>query len=129
MSYRGPQPVRQNRQHIDHHLQFAGHTATWRQWVSADVGIPEAGIGATAYYREQIITALMGAAEAGNTPRLSERQSLAGMVIDGSIELVTREQLGRQVEISWQGDIYRVEAESVRSPVAGSFVTIIKRGQ
>ncbi len=129
MSYRGPQPARQNRQHIDHHMTFAGHTATWRQWVSSDDGIPVAGIGASAYYREQQITALMGAALQGDTPRIGERQTLAGMVAEGAIEMVTRQKMGRQDEVRWQGDIYRVEADSVWSPVAGSFVTVIKRGQ
>jgi len=129
MPYSGPNNARIRAQTRNANFLHAGHTATWRRWVSADVGVPALGIDASAYYTERLITALMGAALQGDTPRIGERQSVAGMIAEGSIEMVTREKMGRQDEVRWQDDIYRVEAESVFSPLTSTYVTVVKRGQ
>ena len=107
--YRGPDRARMQRAYVDI-FKHAGHTAIWRQWVSAVSGNADAGLGATDYYREQTITAVISP-----LAPLGERVMALGTLLSGDVQIATREQLGARDEIIWRGKTYRVESEPVRA--------------
>ena len=125
MSYRGPQPKRATLQ-ASAMFRWAGHTATWNQWVSASAGVPAAGIGETDYYRQQLITGSFGNSI---NPRILQRQQAAGMIFDADILAVTREKFGPRDTVDWNGDSFRVESEPVQSKINQLWVSQLKRGQ
>lgn len=122
MTYRGPrkQRIQQQQAAIFEH---AGHVVTWRRYVSASAGVPAAGIGSAPRYVERQITALFYPLE------LAEGQRAAGMIVTSEFKATTREPLGRQDELVWQGATYRVESEATPATMPGTFVSVIKRGQ
>lgn len=105
--------------------QYAGVTATWRQYVSASAGIPEAGIGDGQYYRTQTITGQFGVML--SPPKIGEGNGAAGQIAAGLFQMVSRERIGRQDEIIYNSAYYRVESDPVPAPLAGWWVTQIKR--
>lgn len=120
MSYRGPNARRVATQEHDI-FRYAGFTATWRQFVSATSGTPAAGLPGSSYYREQTITALFGAASQ------PERQTPGGMIAAAELFVTTRETLGRQDELIWRGQTYRIESDPVPAPVTNQWISHIKR--
>jgi hypothetical protein len=106
--------------------RYAGNTATWRAFVSATSGVPEAGIGSAVFYREQTITAHFGVMLAA--PRLGESVSPVGQIAAGMFQMTTREKIGREDEIVWQGATYRIEAAPVPATMLGWWITTLKRG-
>ncbi len=122
--YSRPDKRRLN-QNAERIYQFAGVTATWRQYVSASAGVPEAGIGETPFYRTQTITGQFGVML--NLPKLGEQVAAPGMIAAGMFQMVTREHIGRQDEIIYNSAFYRVEADPVPDELAGWWVTQIKR--
>ncbi len=105
--------------------QFAGSTATWRQYMSASAGVPEAGIGDQFYYRSQTITGQFGVML--NLPKIGENVAAPGLIAAGMFQMVTREKVGRQDEIQYNGALYRVESDPVPAQLVGWWVTQIKR--
>ena len=107
-------------------FQYAGNTATLRTYVSASAGVPEAGLGDAAYYAQRTITAQFGSNI--NPPRNMENVAAAGLIAAGMFQMVSRERVGRQDEIIWQGSTYRADSDPVPSVLPGWWVTILKRG-
>lgn len=105
--------------------QYAGVTATWKQYVSASAGIPEAGIGDGQYYRTQTITGQFGTMI--GLPRIGESNGAVGQIMAGMFQVVSRERITRQDEIVYNGSLYRVESDPVPAQLAGWWVTQIKR--
>lgn len=124
MSYRGLNSGRLRAQ-VDSITRDVGFTGTWRKYVSATTGVPEMGLNASAFYAERIITAQLGRFGAPNSP---EQQSPAGMIAAGAFDIITREKLERQDEFIWRGTAYRVEGDSIPSPLNNTFITRVKRG-
>lgn len=124
MAYRGPQSRRQARQ-SQQALQYAGVTATWRQFVSAAGGNEDVGLEDTEYWREQIVTASLGDIDIA---RLPEHQTPAGLIAKGDLYCVTREKFNREDELVWRGDTYRVESDPVRATINQGWVSLLKRG-
>lgn len=122
--YSRPDKKRMNTQ-AERIYQFAGSTATWRQYVSASGGVPEAGIGDTYYFRQQTITGQFGVML--NTPKVMENAGAAGEIAAGTFQIVTRERLGRRDEILFNGATHRVESDPVPATLVGWWVTQIKR--
>lgn len=124
MSYRGPQPNRHFLQATDL-FQHAGYTATWYQFVSASAsGTRVAGFGSAYFYRQQVITGVFG----NNVPAsLIEKQRAAGVIAAGDVQLVSREQIGRQDRLIWRGIKYNIESDPVPSRMAGLWVTVLRR--
>ena len=80
------------------------------------------------FYRKQLITAHFG--DSNPTQRgTMERQRGAGMIMVGDVYCVTREQVGTRDFIEWNGDVYRVESEPVKSALDGQWISQLKRGQ
>src|SRR3990167_8976861 len=127
MSYRGPQALRIQQQRTDSYT-FAGHTAIWRQYISASAGLDYGGDGPTPYYRQQLITAQF-ASVVGMGLRIGEGQLPAGMLASAEFIVTSREKFGSQDEITWQGKTYRIESESVLSRLNGTYVNVLKRGE
>lgn len=124
MPYRGQNVPRRTRQAADIYTQ-AGYTATWRHYVSAVTGNQDAGQGDTYYYRETVITALLGM---NRTPDIRERQQAVGMIAAAQIFAVTREPLGRRDELTWRGTTYRVDSDPVPGVMVSGWVTQLSRG-
>ena len=124
MSYFNPNRQRMARQIANYHMPFMGETITWKQWVSASTGVPEAGFERLNYYREQSITALIGAATMANL----QQQIPAGQLADGQIRCTTREKLGGQDEIIWRNVAYRVDTNSQINTLNGMWMSILNRG-
>lgn len=122
MPYRNPNQPRIQAQAATV-LQYAGQTATWRQYVSAETGVVVAGRGATRYYREQTVTALFAP-----LPHNNETQTDAGMLASDMFQATTRERIGRQDELKWGGETYRVESDPSPATMPGYFVATVKRG-
>lgn len=122
--YSRPDKHRMNNQ-AERIYQFAGSTATWRAYVSASAGVPEAGIGDTFYYRQQTITGQFGVML--NLPKIGENVAAPGLIAAGQFQMVTRERVGRQDEIIYNSATYRVESDPVPAQLVGWWVTQIKR--
>ena len=113
-------------QNAERVYQYAGVTATWRAFVSAVAGVPEAGIGSAVYYRSSTITGQFGTMIA--LPKVGEAVAAPGLIAAGMFQMVTRERVGRQDEIVYNSATYRVESDPVPAMLAGWWVTQIKRG-
>jgi hypothetical protein len=109
----------------ERNYQYAGVTAIWKQYISASAGIPEAGIGDGQYYRQQTITGQFGVML--SPPKIGESNGGAGQIAAGMFQMVSRERIGRQDEIVYNGSLHRVESDPVPAPLAGWWVTQIKR--
>lgn len=120
-----PNRCRQNTQTRDNILQYAGQTATWRQWVSASTGNPMAGFGAIQYYRQQTITALFNAGMVGTN---TQQQFAGGQFPSGMLQMTTREKMSNLDEILYNGFRYRVDTDGQPSVMNGFYMTMIKRG-
>lgn len=105
--------------------QYAGVTATWRAYVSASAGVPEAGIGDVQYYATRTITGQFGVML--SPPKIGESVGAVGQIAAGMFQMVSRERIGRQDEIIYNSALYRVESDPVPAPLAGWWVTQIKR--
>lgn len=123
MSYRAPNSARIAAQQLGTHFQHAGHTATWKQYISASAGVAAAGMGSAPRYREQTITALFGAI---NQP---EQSTPAGLFAAADIYAVTRERVGRSDELVWRGVPYRVESDPAPGRLAGTWISTLKRSK
>lgn len=122
--YSRPDKKRMNA-NADRIYHYAGTTATWRQYVSASAGVPEAGIGDTQYYRQQTITGQFGVML--NLPKVLENVAAPGLIAAGAFQMVTRERVGRQDEVIYNSATYRVESDPVPAQLVGWWVTQIKR--
>lgn len=125
MSYRGVNSRRNNLNFQSEILRQAGHTALWRQWISASAGASFAGFGSAEYYREQVITAIIGQ---GIVATNTEDQRAAGMLAAGTLRITTQQRLASEDEIVWRGVRYSVETESQPSLMDGTWMaTIVRR--
>lgn len=106
-------------------MKYAGNTATWSQYVSASAGIPAAGIGDSACYRHQTITAVFGRGLLG---QMLEYQVAAGMQAAGVMQMSSRYKIGRQDEIRFNDVTYRVEGDPMPARMLGHWVVTLKRG-
>ena len=122
MAYRKPYRKRIQQQQTAI-FENAGHVVTWRKYVSASAGVPVAGLGSAPRYVERTITALFYPMEQ------PEGQRAAGQVVTAEFKATTREALGRNDELVWQGAVYRVEGAATPASLPGTYVTVIKRGQ
>mgnify|MGYP007083421584 CR=1 FL=1 len=125
MSYRAPNSARIAAQQLGTHFQHAGHTATWKQYISASAGIAAAGMGSAPRYREQTITALFGSGHA----HAPEQPTPAGLFAAAEIYAVTRERVGRSDELVWRGIPYRVESDPAPGRLAGTWISTLKRSK
>lgn len=119
-----PETGRFNQQANDSIMRHAGNTATWRQFVSATSGSKVAGIGASAFYREQVITGVFGRGVLGQFP---ETQIAAGMQAAGMVLMSSPHPIGRRDEIVWRGATYRVESDAVPARMVGHWQVSLKR--
>lgn len=122
MPYRGLDTGRIARQLNDRHLQQAGQTATWRQFISASAGVSVAGFDATPFYREQTITGLFHVSLTGQ----GEQQTPAGVIDAATLVACTPQPLGLRDELLWNGDVWHVESDSY--PLAGQWRTHLRKG-
>lgn len=104
-------------------MHYAGQTATWRQFVSSSAGVSAAGFAATLIYREQTITALFAP-----LPHNPETQTPAGMIASDTFQVTTQQAIGRQDELRWRGERYRVESDPAPATMPGFWVSTVKRG-
>lgn len=123
MSYRAPNSARIAAQQLATHFQHAGHTATWKHYISASAGVAAAGMGSAPRYREQTITALFG------TVNQPEQPTPAGLFAAADIYAVTRERVGRSDELVWRGVPYRVESDPAPGRLAGTWISTLKRSK
>lgn len=123
MPYRGIDTARIASQSL-HLYNQVGQTAVWRKYVSASGGVAAAGEGDTLYYHRHTITGMFGNRVVEQLP---EHQTPGGMVAAAQVYVVTREQIGRQDELVWNGIAYRADSDPVRATLAGHWVTILKR--
>ncbi len=121
MSYRGPQAHRISAQ-TTQIMQYAGHSVTWKQYVSATANNDVMGLGDTLYYRNQSISAHM------TFSANSEAQYQLGQVPSQTVYATTRQKLGSQDELVWNGVVYRVEGEPMLARVGGHWTTRLKQG-
>ena len=126
--YRGPNTPRISNQLVANQFMHAGQTATWKQYISASAGVPEAGIGTTPFYRHQLITALFKST-VGFTLTQPEYQHPAGMTIDSDFLVVTQQRLNRQDELLWMGSAWRIDSDSQPNKLDGTWLNILKRGE
>lgn len=122
MTYRGPDQRRIALQIAEHQYAHMSQTVTWRQYISATGGVAVAGIGATGYYREQAISALLRP-----LPVQGERPTPAGMIAAGQFQVTTREALARRDEIVWGSVRYRVEGAAAPATLTSGYVNVIAR--
>lgn len=114
-------------QQQDANLRSAvGQVVTWRCYISAVAGIPEAGYDGTAYYRESQITAFFRGVM-GAPATIRQMQTPAGMLPYGTTLIVTRERLNKNDEIRWRGDMYRVDSEATPAVMSSAWMAEIKR--
>lgn len=124
MPYRGPNKQRMALQ-SDTMKQYAGETATWRQYISASSGNPRVGLGSAANYRLQTITGIFGD---GVVTTNTFGQRTVGQLQAGQIRVVTTEKLGKNDEVTYQGNLYRVDSEPTPSVLNGRWIAILNRG-
>lgn len=122
--FRGPDQRRIAGQMADHHYAHMSTPVTWRQYVSATGGVAVAGIGATGYYREQTISALLRP-----LPVPGETQTPAGMIAAAQFQVTTREALGRRDELVWANTRYRVEGPAAGVTLTSGYANVIVRGE
>lgn len=122
MPYRNPNQPRIQAQ-AQTVFQYAGQQTVWREYVSAATGLATRGQGTTLYYREQSITALFAP-----LPVNDETQTPAGMIAATRFQVSTRQQLARQDELRWRGEIYRVESDPSPATLPGWWVATVARG-
>lgn len=133
MSYFTPFSKTHHTQSMDNMLQYAGQTATWRQYVSASAGVADAGFGDSNYYREQLITGVFG----GGGGAIGGGQLIAnmlmgrpaGMIPAGMLRVVTEMPMKADDEITWAGERYRIDTDSQRSPINNMWMSILVRGE
>jgi len=121
--YRNPDPTRIAQQQATI-FQYAGQTATWREYISASAGVAVAGFGSTPYYAERTITALFAP-----LPRAPELQGAAGMIVSDEFMVTTTQPVQRMDELRWRGERYRVESDPSPATLPGTYVFTVKRGQ
>lgn len=121
MSYRGPQPRRMSAQ-VQQIMHHAGHTVTWKQYVSATATNDVIGLGDTLYYRNQAISAHM------TFSANSEAQYQLGQVPSQTVYATTTQKLGTRDELIWNGVVYRVEGKPQPARVGGQWTTRLKQG-
>lgn len=128
MPYRGPQINRQRGQTTEI-MQNAGFTGIWRQYISASAGVSVAGFGSAVSYREQTITAMLGAQFDTNivAPNM-QRQTPMGQVAAGGLRILTQQRLSDKDEFVWRGVRFRVDADSQPSVLNGYWMSQLTRG-
>lgn len=133
MSYFKPYSKTHHTQSMGNMLQYAGQTATWRQYISASAGVADAGLGDTYYYREQLITGVFGGGggDIGGGQLYANWQTdrPAGMLPAGMLRVVTEMPMRANDELSWNGEKYRVDTDSQRSPINNMWMSILVRGE
>lgn len=122
MSYRSPDRLRMMQQQQAYHFAAHSHTMTWQRTVSASGGVDVAGIGATTYSVSTPISALLKP-----LPTQSEGQTPAGMVAGALFQVVTHEPIGRDDKLTWNGVVYRVEADPIQSTLTDTWISIVTR--
>jgi hypothetical protein len=124
MPYRNPDLTRMSLQAANV-FQYAGQTATWHQFLTATTGNPIVGIGGSAQYRHQTISALF----TSGVLRQGEMQSPGGLIAGVAFQVTTREKLSRNDTLTWRGTEYQVESDPVPSRFANFWVAQLKRAQ
>lgn len=122
MSYRSPDRARMMQQQQAYHFAAHSHTMTWQRTVSASGGVDVAGIGATAYTITTPISALLKP-----MPVQAESPTPAGMLAGALFQVVTREPLGRDDKLTWNGVVYRVEAVPIQATLLGTWISLVSR--
>lgn len=125
MSYRGLQSARTMAQQ-DVIFEQAGQPVIWRTYVSSSGGVAAAGFGATAFYAERVITALI-AAQSRQSLTIPESQTPGGQIANAELLAITRQPIGRNDELRWRGVDYRVESDPVPARITQTYVSLIKR--
>lgn len=121
-----PDTARNQQALNDHQRPAVGQTVTWKHYISASAGIPEAGYDGSAFYRQSQITAFFrGVMGAPST--LRQLQTPAGMLPYGTTLIVTREKLDKNDEIIWRGDAFRVESEATPAMMSSAWMAELKR--
>lgn len=126
MPYRGPQSARMTQQVEQTIIEYAGLPLLWRQFISASSGVSLAGFSPTRYFRESVITGVLGRAPIQFA--VVEGQTPGGALAQGRFNVTTREKLGREDELIWDGDVYRVEGEAIPARMSNMWTVEVKRG-
>ena len=100
----------------------AGRVLLWRTVESESGGNVAMGLGPTPTWRERTITALMAG------PDNAEQRTMAGAFAAGEFSVITREKLGPDDELVWNGNVYRIESQPVMSTNTRYYKSIVKRG-
>jgi len=110
---------RQSRQLAEH----LGETATWKKYVSASAGRPEAGIGDEPCYVHVTITGLF-------VPVSFDEIAVAGgQLVAGDMRATLVDCLpSKQDEIVWSGVVYRIEADTIPTRGYSGWSTVLLRG-
>jgi hypothetical protein len=127
MPYRSPDRARLAAQ-TNQVMQYAGFTGVWRQYISASAGVSVAGFGSAVSYREQTITAVLGSLMGNIVTPGVQRQTTMGQVGDGTLRILTKQQLSDKDEFIWRGVRYRVDANSQPSQINGYWMSMLMRG-
>lgn len=133
MPYRNPDIFR-NRQQTEIIHRYAGQTAVWRQYISANPPTGDgvaAGFGVVTNYREQVVTGVFGGGDAGGGVMSTNQQEAraAGTIAGGMVRMVSNVQMHDQDEVIWQGITYRVDTDSQPAIMAGSWQAILTRAE
>lgn len=121
MPYRGPNPLRMFRQSVDI-FQHDGQTATWKSFLGSSTGNPALGLGGSAIYRTQTITALFAP-----LPKEGESQSIGGLIAGAEFAVTTREKVQRNDMLVFRGVSYRIESDPMPEKLSNSWVSYVKR--
>lgn len=103
--------------------ETVGETASWKVFVSAAGGTPQAGVQNVPSYETRTITALF------RLPPFDENQVPGGQYIAGDV-LATLEHIpGSQDYIQWRGVQYRIEGDPVPERLTSAYTVLLRRGQ
>lgn len=124
MSYRGYDNARGIAAQMALVRQVAGVALTWREWVSASaLGNAYEGYGERDYFADHIVTGFIGK----TIP--TDVQQDVGQIARQQVKLVTDFPLGGvRDKVLWGERVYRVESESVQSPLSLQWSTQLVLG-
>ena len=111
------------RQGLSAILQYAGQTATWRQFISASAGLAEFGMGTANSYVARPFTGIFDAVKP------QEIWQAGGFILAGDVWVTTIEPLAKRDEVQWDGARYQVVTEAAPMTLFGTAAgrTLIRR--
>lgn len=121
-----PDSRRLGTQLLERAVPVASQTALWQHWVSATSASAHLGIGESAFYREQMITAFFGQV-IGAT--LGETQTPAGVAQMGKLAITSDYVLSSADRIVWRGNSYRVDSEPRVNRINATYTYGLKAGE